>query len=139
MKFSLRLVPHQDAERCLEALTSHVTSRVPEGMRLEIIHRSPAGGILRVNPDGIFVGAARRVLEELHGAPPRLLWEGGSVPVLAELAAVSGAEPLLVGYGMEGDNIHSPDENFGLDQAELGFVYTGLLLQELGKDELRSA
>lgn len=138
VKFSLRLVPHQNAERCLAALTTHVMSLVPEGMRLEILHRSPAGGILRVNPDGSFVGAARRVLEELHGSPPRLLWEGGSVPVLAELAAASGAEPLLVGYGMERDNIHSPDENFGLDQAELGFVYTGLLLQELGKDELRS-
>lgn len=138
VKFSLRLVPHQDAGRCLDALIAHVTSRVPQGMRLEVIHRSPAGGILRVNPEGRFVRVARRVLEELHGMPPRLLWEGGSVPVLSELVATSGAEPLLVGYGMERDNIHSPNENFGLEQAEFGFVYTGLLLQELGKDESQS-
>lgn len=139
VKFSLRLVPNQDGARCVDALTAQVISRVPEGMRLEILNRDTGGGTLRVNPNGQFVAVARRVLEELHGSSPRLLWEGGSVPILAELAAASGAEPLLVGYGMERDNIHSPDENFGLDQAELGFVYTGLLLQELGKDELRSA
>jgi len=131
VKISVRLVPHLDSARCLSSLTEHLTAQIPAGMRLEIVRSDTTGGALRVEHDGRYVSVAKGVLAELHGAEPKLIWEGGSVPILSKLAAASGAEPLLVGYGLERDNIHSPNENFGLDQAEKGFAYYGLLLQKL--------
>ena len=131
VKISIRLVPNLDPARCLSSLTAHLTAQIPQGMRLEVVRSDKTGGVLRVEPDGRYVKVAKSVLAELHGAEPKLLWEGGSVPILSKLASASGAEPILVGYGLERDNIHSPNENFGLDQAEKGFVYYGLLLQRL--------
>jgi acetylornithine deacetylase/succinyl-diaminopimelate desuccinylase-like protein len=52
------------------------------------------------------------------------LWEGASVPIIPDLASVSGAEPLLVGFGLEEDAIHSPNESFSLRQLEEGYRYT---------------
>ncbi len=133
VKFSARLVPNQDPRRTLDALVAHVTARVPEGMRLEIVHSEDTGGALRIDPDGRFIRTARAVLAELHGTPAALVWEGGSVPVLGRLVAISGAEPVLVGYSLPSDNFHSPNESFGLDQAERVFTFTAAFLQELGR------
>jgi acetylornithine deacetylase/succinyl-diaminopimelate desuccinylase-like protein len=54
---------------------------------------------------------------------PVYIWEGASIPIVAEFAKVSGAQPLLVGFGEEGDKIHAPDESFSLRQLEEGFRY----------------
>jgi acetylornithine deacetylase/succinyl-diaminopimelate desuccinylase-like protein len=133
VKLSVRLVPDQDPRRTLDALVTHVTARVPGGMRLEIVHSEDTGGALRIDPEGRFIRTARAVLAELHGAPATLVWEGGSVPVLGRLVATSGAEPVLVGYSLPSDNFHSPNESFGLDQAERVFTFTAAFLQELGR------
>jgi acetylornithine deacetylase/succinyl-diaminopimelate desuccinylase-like protein len=51
------------------------------------------------------------------------MWEGASIPIVARLAEVAGAEPLLVGFGLEEDNIHAPNESFSLEQFYRGFSY----------------
>lgn len=133
VKFSVRLVPNLNPARCLDALTVHLREQLPAGMQLDIVRSESAGGVLRADPEGRFVAAAKSVLADLHGSEPKLIWEGGSVPILSKLSGAAGAEPLLVGYGLERDNIHSPNESFGIDQAEKGFVYYGLLLQRLNE------
>jgi len=131
IKLSARLVPGQDPERCLEALARHLAARVPPGIRLEILSRGAAGPGFRLDPSSPRVAAARGVLEGLSEQSPVLHWEGASIPVVAALRSAAGAEPLLVGFGSEADNIHAPDESFSREQFRLGFLYTGLMLQRL--------
>jgi acetylornithine deacetylase/succinyl-diaminopimelate desuccinylase-like protein len=60
-----------------------------------------------------------------------LRWFGASIPIIAELAKVSGAEPLLVGFGLEEDNIHAPNESFSLEQFRKGFLFSARILSSL--------
>ena len=59
------------------------------------------------------------------------LWEGASIPVVSDLARVSGAEPLLVGFGSPQDRVHAPNESFSLEQFRRGFLYVALMLSAL--------
>ena len=69
--------------------------------------------------------------EEIAFSPTAFLWEGASIPVVSELARLSGAEPLLAGFGREEDNIHAPNESFSLEQFRLGFLYVARMLTAL--------
>jgi acetylornithine deacetylase/succinyl-diaminopimelate desuccinylase-like protein len=60
-----------------------------------------------------------------------MLWEGASVPIIPALAKAAGAEPLLIGFGLDEDLIHSPNESFSLKQFEDGYLYTASLLSVL--------
>jgi len=130
IKLSGRLVPGQDPERCLEALARHLEARVPDGVRLEILNRGAAGPGFRLDPSSPLVAQARNVLDGLSEQSPVLHWEGASIPVVAALRTTSGAEPLLVGFGSEADNIHAPNESFSREQFRLGFLYTALMVRQ---------
>ena len=58
-------------------------------------------------------------------------WEGASIPIVVGLGAAACAEPLLVGFAVEADRIHAPNESFSTAQYRLGFLYVALLLQML--------
>jgi acetylornithine deacetylase/succinyl-diaminopimelate desuccinylase-like protein len=74
---------------------------------------------------------AKAVLDELSGGRTAFRWHGASVPIIPELVRVSGAEPILAGFGLEDDRIHAPNESFSLAQFRLGYLYTGLMLGRL--------
>jgi acetylornithine deacetylase/succinyl-diaminopimelate desuccinylase-like protein len=74
---------------------------------------------------------ARGVLDQLTGRPTVLLWEGASVPIVAGLWRVTGAAPLLVGFGREADRIHAPNESYSIEQLRLGFLYATRFLSSL--------
>jgi acetylornithine deacetylase/succinyl-diaminopimelate desuccinylase-like protein len=127
-KITARLVPGQDPEQCLAAIISHLEANTPAGLHLTIDEKGSAGPGFRLNPNSQLVGKAKKVLSQLSDKKPVLLWEGASIPIVAQLARVSGAEPLLVGFGMEQDNAHAPNESFSLDRFKLGFLYTCMML-----------
>jgi acetylornithine deacetylase/succinyl-diaminopimelate desuccinylase-like protein len=60
-----------------------------------------------------------------------MIWEGASVPIIPALAAAAGAAPLLVGFGLEEDLIHSPNESFSLRQFQEGYLYAASFLSVL--------
>ncbi len=127
-KLTARLAAGQDPDACLTALADWFTARVPEGLRLRVVSQGVGGAGLRLDPDSRGHRAAAAVLRDLYGVEPVRRWEGASIPVIAALARVSGAEPLLVGFGLEADAIHAPNESFALDQFYKGYRYTlGLL------------
>ena len=130
-KITARLVPDQDPERCLQALLDHLRAHTPPGLALEIDGQGAGGPGFRLNPDSPLVARARQVLDSLTDRKSVFLWEGASVPVVTQLAQVSGAEPLLVGFGSEEDRIHAPNESFSLDQFRLGYLYVANLLARL--------
>ncbi len=62
-----------------------------------------------------------------------LEWCGASVPIVTSLSESSGAPPVLVGFGLDEDAIHAPNESFRLEQFRRGFLFTSLFLLGLGE------
>ena len=132
VKLSMRTVPGQTPERCIAAIRRHVETRVKRGMRLEIPYIETGAEALRVSLDSEAVAMARRVLGAMHPRGCAVLYTGGSIHIVGALAAAGGAEPLLVGFGLEQDRIHAPNESFSLPQAEGCYAYTAAFLKEMG-------
>lgn len=129
-KISSRLVPGQDPEKQLALLVSHLKKNTPQGLQLEISEVGAGGPALRIDAGSALVQRAREVLESLSSKGVAYLWEGGSIPVVSRMAKVCGAQPLLVGFGIDEDNVHAPNESFGLDRFRQGFLYACMLLSE---------
>ena len=136
-KISARLCPGQDPDRSLNQIIAHLERHRPRGGRMQITDPGVGGSGFRLDIHSPWIEAARGVLAKLDKRGAVLKWAGASIPIVAALRAVSGAEAVLVGFGREADRIHAPNESFGLDQFELGFVYAGLFLSELTRKEHR--
>lgn len=130
-KFTARLVPGQDPEACRDAILAHLKANVPAGLRLEIEEIGIGGPGFRIDLQSPVLEKARAVLDQLTGKPAVFLWEGASVPIVAALSRVTGAAPLLVGFGREEDCIHAPNESFSIEQLRLGYLYATRFLSGL--------
>ena len=115
-KLSMRLAPGQDPEACCAQVFEHLRSRVPAGMTLAIEEVNPGTPGFRLETTSPVFERARELLTRLDPRGPVFVWEGASIPVVSTLARVSGAAPLLVGFGREEDRIHAPNETYGFDQ-----------------------
>jgi acetylornithine deacetylase/succinyl-diaminopimelate desuccinylase-like protein len=122
-KLSARLVPGQDPQKICEIIESYIRSQVPDCFTVEITDKEAGGPALRVNPQSAPIERARSILSEVGTGEVELLWEGASIPFLSALSQVSGASPLLVGFGLEEDSIHAPNESFSLDQFRKGYQF----------------
>lgn len=129
-KLTIRLVPDQDPAACLAAVVSHLEKHVPAGLTISITEKAAIGGALRLDVDSPVITRAARILTDLFAQETVMLWEGASVPIVAELSALSGAEPLLAGFGLEEDNMHAVNESFALSQFRRGFLYVAAFLAE---------
>jgi acetylornithine deacetylase/succinyl-diaminopimelate desuccinylase-like protein len=112
-KLSCRLVPDQDPAKVMAGLKRFFEERVPPGCRLDFtdMGTSPA---VRVPTDSPFLEAARAAAAEVFGVPPVLIGCGGSIPVVASMKRLLGLDTLLVGFGLDDDQVHSPNEKFEL-------------------------
>jgi len=132
LKLTARLVPGQDPQAVLDSISAHLSRHTPAGMRLTQADKGIGGPGFRLDPDAPAVRTAQGALATLcPGQPVAFLWEGASIPIVARLAEVSGGKPLLVGFGLEADRIHAPDESFSLAQFKSGFLYSALFLQSV--------
>ena len=111
-KFSFRLVPnqdpHEDRGRRCEACS---TSCCPPGIRMELIDHHGAPGVV-VPLDSPYLQAAAAAIEAGFGTRPVFIREGGSIPIVNTFADVLGVDVLLLGWGQNDDNTHSPNEKF---------------------------
>ncbi len=103
------------------------------GLHLRIKEKVTAGEALKVNPTSWHIQKASEILKEITGKETIFIWEGASIPIISELSKVSGALPLLVGFGLEEDNIHAPNESFSLEQFMKGFLFCSLFLSKAEK------
>ncbi len=130
-KLSMRLVPEQKPAATLKAVQDHLENHCPEGFTLafsEVITGAPG---FRLPVSSPIFRLAEDVLKEMDERGPVFKWEGASIPVVATLQKVSGAAPLLVGFGREEDKIHCPNESFGLDQFVQVMEWSTLILEAL--------
>lgn len=112
-KLSCRLVPDQDPEAVMAGLKRFFTERVPPGCRLDFTEMG-TGRAIRVPTDSPFLEAAKAAAADVFGVPPVLIGCGGSIPVVASLKRHLGLDTLLVGFGLDDDRTHSPNEKFEL-------------------------
>jgi acetylornithine deacetylase/succinyl-diaminopimelate desuccinylase-like protein len=132
-KLTSRLVARQNPERCLQLILDHLKKHAPKGLEFKVVASHVGGPALALSSSDPLVQRARAILDTLSPAPTQFTWEGGSIPIVAELAKVSGAKPLLVGFGLEEDKIHAPNESFAISQFKLGFLYACLMLRDFSE------
>ena len=112
-KVSFRLVGEQDPEAIRAAFRQFVTARLPADCRAEFVARG--GGRATVMPlDDPAFEKARQALSEEWGAEAAFIGCGGSIPVVGDFKRLLGMDTLLIGFGLEDDRIHSPNEKYEL-------------------------
>ena len=112
-KISMRLVPHQTDEEITELFTKHFESIAPPGVKVEV--RPHHGGAPAVTPtDTPEYKAAHMAMHESFGKEPIPVRGGGSIPIVALFEEVFGVKTVLMGFGLDSDDIHSPNEHYGL-------------------------
>ena len=131
VKLTSRLAGGQDPARCLELLKGHLEKHAPKDLVLSFSEEGIGGPAVLLSTSSKWIKKAREVLKKVSGSEPLFHWLGASIPIITQFANVSGAEPLLVGYGMEHDNIHAPNESFGLDQFKNGYLYACEMLKAI--------
>ena len=131
-KISMRLVPHQRPEKVLASFRQYVADRTPPGIRAAARVSAEARPVL-VGPDTPPVGAARDALAEAFGAQAALVRNGASVPVTELIQRVLGIDPILMGLGLPDDNLHAPNERFGLAQFHRGAIAAAALMHNLAR------
>ena len=131
-KFSFRLVPNQDPHKLTGALEKRIRELVPAGITMELIDFHGAPGVV-VPLDSPYVAAAERAIEEGFGRRPVFMREGGSIPVVATFHDLLGVDTLLLGWGLDDDNAHSPNEKFCLADFHRGIKASAHLWRQLGE------
>jgi len=113
-KISCRLVPHQQHERISQMMSEYLQSIAPACVKVNVtpLH----GGQGYVCPITLpAYQAAERGFESAFGRRPLAVRRGGSIPIISDFERVLGVKTILMGFGLESDAIHSPNENFQLD------------------------
>ena len=119
-KVSCRLVPHQQHEKISQLFIDYISSVAPDCVRVEV--RPMHGGEGYVCPITLpAYKAAERGFEKAFGRRPLAVRRGGSIPIISDFERMLGVKTVLMGFGLESDAIHSPNENFRLDIFRKGF------------------
>lgn len=129
-KITCRLVPDQDPHKLTEALRQHLVENLPPGVTMEFSTQH-GGSPSMADLGSPYMAAARKAIEQAFGTAPVLIREGGSIPVVASLDETLGVETLLLGWGQNSDNLHSPDEHFSIEDFHRGTLASACLWQEL--------
>ena len=112
-KISMRLVPHQDWEEITKLFKKHFESIAPKGVTVKV--KPHHGGQGYVTPsDSIGYQAASKAYQETFGKEPIPQRSGGSIPIVALFEQELKSKTILMGFGLDSDAIHSPNEHFGI-------------------------
>jgi len=110
-KISCRLVAEQDAQAIRQSLEQFIRDLVPAGCRVEFEHFG-CDDAIRVPTESRWLSAAAAGLEDVYGRKAALIGTGGSIPVVGMFQEILGIDSLLVGFGLDDDRMHSPNEKF---------------------------
>lgn len=131
-KFSFRLVPNQDPAKITASLRQFLAIHQPPGLEMELIDSHGAPGVL-IPLDSPYVEAASRAIEQAFGCRPVFTREGGSIPIVGTFREALGVDTLLLGWGQDDDNTHSPNEKFSLADFHRGIRASAALWEEISK------
>ncbi len=113
-KISMRLVPGQDWVRIGELFKAHIEKIAPKSVKVKV--ETLHGGAPYVTPSDLpAYQAAVRAMETTFGKKPLPYYSGGSIPIISAFERILGVKSILMGFGLDCDAIHSPNESYGLD------------------------
>lgn len=119
-KISCRLVRGQDPQKTGKLVAHWLESIAPSGLKVKTEVHPGGGPAVLTSPNAPVVVAFAKAFSEVFKKPCHFVLEGASIPIVADLKAASGAEPVLIGLGLGTDQIHAPNEHFSLDRIEKG-------------------
>jgi len=117
-KLTMRLAPGQTTEQVIPVLTGRLRDAAPEGVDVEVKVTTSAEPSL-FDPDSVPLKLAAKAIELASGTAPALVRSGGTIPVLAALAA-RGIQTVVSGFALAEDYIHAPNESFRVESLRLG-------------------
>ena len=131
-KISCRLVPNQDPDEIAQKVINFLKDKVEKG--LDIQAKFDHGGLpVRTSPSTPIAHIAKEAFEEVFKKTCQKVFCGASVPIVADLTRASEAEVAMIGVALNEDEMHAPNENFGLDRFEQGFLVMATILQKLSE------
>lgn len=131
-KISFRLVGEQDPDRIQQSFRAFVRERVPEDCRVEFTNhtRNPA---IQLPYDSPLLAKARAALSEEWGRKAVAVGSGGSIPIVGDFKTVLGMDTLLVGFALDDDRVHSPNEKYDLRSFHKGMRSWARILHALAE------
>ena len=112
-KISMRLVPNQDSEEITALFTRHFEAIAPPSVKVKVTPMH--GGEAAVTPtDSAAYQAASAAMEVTFGRKPVPFRGGGSIPIVSSFERILGLKTVLMGFGLDSDAIHSPNEHYGV-------------------------
>ena len=113
-KISMRLVPNQDYVKIGELFEKHFRAIAPASVKVKV--EALHGGAPYVTPtDMPAYRAAEKAVEEVFGKKPLPFYSGGSIPIISGFERILGIKSVLMGFGLDIDAIHSPNESYGVE------------------------
>jgi len=131
-KISMRLVPNQDPKDIAEKMQKYFEYNTPPTMKLTFRKLHGGDGAL-VDTHSPAMEAAAEAMEGVYGEKPYFVRTGGSIPIVAEFKKILGLDTVLMGFGLDSDQIHSPNEHFGLDRFKAGIQSIIRFMEIYGK------
>jgi len=129
-KLSFRLVPGQDPAELRPVIEEFFRRACPDSVEMEIVQQQ-SGKAYLVKPDSAFGKAAQKALTDTFGKPVAFVREGGSVPITQSFKDILGIDTLLLGLALPDCKIHSPNENFAIENFHAGIRLNRQLLEQI--------
>ncbi|MBT6293592.1 M20/M25/M40 family metallo-hydrolase, partial [bacterium] len=133
-KFTFRLVANQDPDKVQSQIVSYIKSIAPDTLDIEFDFTENSGAAYATNLNSPYYLFAARAMEESFGVKCLPVMCGGSIPVASMIKSHLNKETIFLGFGLEEDNIHSPNESFGLFNMNIGmqtiFNYLNLVARQ---------
>ena len=131
-KISFRLVPRQDPFELKSAIVDFLKQECPKSVKMEIVSQHEGRPYL-VKPDSEFGRAAQEALRRTFDKPIAFIREGGSIPITQSFKEILGIDTLLLGLALPDARVHSPDENFPIENLHAGIRLNRELLNQLSQ------
>jgi acetylornithine deacetylase/succinyl-diaminopimelate desuccinylase-like protein len=131
-KISMRLVPDQDPDELFPRFAAYVKQLAPPSVTVEVTNHHGAVPFL-TDPNHPALEAARRALARVWPKPAAMVRSGGSIPVMATFQRTHGLPCILMGFGLDDDQVHAPNEKFSLSSYFGGTKSVAYLYEELAR------
>ena len=131
-KISMRLVPNQNPQEISDLFTEHIISIAPKSVKVKVIaHHGGEPAVTSTNSNAF--KAARQAFEEVWGKSPIPTRDGGSIPIVALFKKELGLDTVLMGFGLDTDALHSPNEHYGIKNFLIGIETIVAFYKHYGK------